>query len=63
MHPGFDRDYRHLLSQLIRKDRLPSQRRAEIESAIARDDRLAMVREAYLAMEDLASAGLFRTPG
>ena len=63
MHPGFDRDYRHLLSQLIRKDRLPPQRRTEIESALARGDRLAMVREAYLAMEELASAGLFRNVG
>jgi diguanylate cyclase (GGDEF)-like protein len=63
MHPGFDRDYRHLLSQLIRRGSLSSQRRSEIETVLARGDRFAMVREAYLAMEDLANAGEFRKIG
>jgi len=63
MHPGFDRDYRHLLSQLIRRDPLSPRRRAQIEDALARGDRFAMVREAYLAMEELAGAELFRNVG
>ncbi len=63
MHPGFDRDYSYLLSQLLPKNRLSSRRRAEMESALARGDRFAVVREAYLAMEELTSTGMFQSVG
>jgi diguanylate cyclase (GGDEF)-like protein len=63
MHPGLDRDYRHLLSRLIPKEYLTPQRQAEIESALVLGDRIGMVREAYLAMEELVRGGVFRNVG
>jgi diguanylate cyclase (GGDEF)-like protein len=63
MHPGIDRDYRYLLSRLIPRHLLSSGRRAEMEGALARGERLELVKEAYLAMEELVGKGIFTSDG
>lgn len=63
MHPGIERDYRYLLSRLIPRQLLSSGRRTEMERALARGDRLELVREAYLAMEELVGKGAFAAEG
>jgi diguanylate cyclase (GGDEF)-like protein len=63
MQPGFDRDYRYLLSQLIPRHRLSPMRREGIRSALADGNRFQMVREAYLSMEELAGTGVFSQDG
>ena len=63
MHQGIDRDYRYLLSRLIPRQLLSSGRRAEMERVLAGGDRLDLVREAYLAMEELVGKGAFTSGG
>lgn len=60
MHRGMNRDYRYLLSRLIPRHLLSTERLAGIERALDGGDRRAIVAEAYRAMEELAAAGVFR---
>ncbi len=59
MQRGIERDYRYLLSRIVPRQLLPIERRAELESVLARGDRFDLVREAYLSMEELARSGAF----
>jgi diguanylate cyclase (GGDEF)-like protein len=63
MHQGIERDYRYLLSRLIPRQLLSSGRRTEMERVLARGDRHELVREAYLAMEELVGKGAFTSDG
>jgi len=63
MHPGMDRDYRFLLSRLIPRQLLSPGRRGEMERVLDHGDRLELVREAYLAMEELVGSGAFASGG
>ncbi len=60
MHRGIERDYRYLLSRIIPRHLLSAERRAELEEILEGGDRFALVRTAYLSMEDLARAGAFQ---
>jgi diguanylate cyclase (GGDEF)-like protein len=59
MHRGIERDYRYLLSRIIPRHLLSTERRAELEGILASGDRFDLVREAYLSMEELARTGAF----
>ena len=63
MHPSLNRDYRYLLTELIPRHLLSSQRLAGIEGALARGDRLELVGEAYRALEELVAKDVFRRDG
>lgn len=63
MHPGFEKDYRYLLSRLIPGNLLSSERLEGIRSALASGDRVEMIRAAHLALEELCSKGVFRRDG
>src|SRR5512136_483714 len=61
MHRGIERDYRYLLSRIVPRHLLSAERRAELEDILEGGDRFALVRTAYLSMEDLARSGAFQT--
>ena len=63
MHPGIDRDYRYLLSRIVPRERLSAGRRSAVEEALRAGERLACIREAYLALEELCERGAFRRGG
>ncbi len=63
MHPSLNKDYRYLLTQLVPRHLLSSQRLAGIEAALARGERLELVGEAYRAMEELVAKDVFRRDG
>jgi diguanylate cyclase (GGDEF)-like protein len=63
MQSRFDKDYRFLLGRLIPRYLLSSQRIEGIQAALAGTDRLEMVRQAYLSLEELASKGVYRKGG
>lgn len=60
MHPGFAKDYRYLLSKLIPRQLLSSQRLNGLLRALESSDRLEMIREAYFSLEELVGRGVFR---
>jgi diguanylate cyclase (GGDEF)-like protein len=60
MHPGYEKDYRYLLSKLIPRQLLSSQRIDGLLRALDSNDRLEMIREAYFSLEELAGRGIFR---
>lgn len=57
MHPGFEKDYRYLLSALLPRQYLSQERLESVETALASGFRSAIVRESWMAMEELADAG------
>ena len=59
MHQGFEKDYAYLLSKLIPRQFLSAERLEGIRRAVSSRNRLEMVGEAYRAMEELASKGIF----
>jgi diguanylate cyclase (GGDEF)-like protein len=59
MQRGIERDYRYLLSRIVPRHLLSIERRAELEAILASGGRFELVREAYLAMEELARTGSF----
>ena len=59
MHHGFEKDYRFLLSRLIPRHLLSSKRIEGIRSALASGIRAELVREAWLAMEELVSLRVY----
>lgn len=63
MHRDVERDYRYLLSRLIPRERLSPERRAAVEGAVGSLDRLTLLREAYLAMEELRGRAIFHGEG
>jgi diguanylate cyclase (GGDEF)-like protein len=60
MQRGIERDYRYLLSRIIPRHLLSIERRAGLEGVIESGERFDLVREAYLAMEELSRNGAFR---
>ncbi len=63
MHPGFEKDYRYLLSRLIPRYLLSSQRIEGIRNALDGRDRLEIIRQAYLSLEELAAKGVYLRRG
>jgi diguanylate cyclase (GGDEF)-like protein len=59
MHQGFEKDYAYLLSKLIPRQFLSSERLAGVRRALSGGNRLEMIDEAYRAMEELAAKGVF----
>ncbi len=59
MHPGLNKDYKFLLSRLIPRQLLSPDRIKGILDAIAGNERLPLVREAYRCMEELVQTGSF----
>jgi diguanylate cyclase (GGDEF)-like protein len=59
MHHGFKKDYRFLLSRLIPRHLLSSKRVEGIGDALASGTRAELVREAWLAMEELVSLRVY----
>jgi len=60
MHRGLEKDYRYLLSHIIPSRLLSSKRVEEIRSAVSQGDRLTLIRQAYLAMQELVVKGVMR---
>lgn len=60
MHPGFEKDYRYLLSKLIPRQLLSSQRLDGLLRALESSDRMEMIREAYFSLEELVGRGVYR---
>ena len=63
MSSHIERDYRFLLNNLIPRHLLSSERMEGIAGAGRSGDRLALVRESILAMEELAKRGIFERSG
>lgn len=63
MHPEFEKDYRYLLQRLIPRNLLSSERLEGIRRALDSGDRFAMIRAAYLSLEELCSKEVFRRDG
>ncbi len=63
MQQGFEKDYKFLLYNLIPREYLSGERKRGINKAIALDERVLMLKESYLAMEELSRKGLFRRRG
>jgi len=63
VHHDIERDYRFLLSRLVPREELSPERRTELERVVACGDRAALVREAYLTMEELQSRSLYQGEG
>ena len=63
MHSPFERDYRYLLSRLIPRHLLSSQRIQGIQGALAGNERFEMIRQAYLSLEELAAKGVYGKGG
>lgn len=60
MHQGFEKNYSYLLTKLIPRHLLSPERLAGVNHALGQGSRGEMVRQAYLALEELASRGIFR---
>jgi diguanylate cyclase (GGDEF)-like protein len=60
MHRGFEKDYRYLLSHLLPRHLLSSNRLEGILDALAGDSREEQVKEAYYSLEELTRKGYFR---
>jgi len=63
MHSGIAKDYLFLLTNLIPRHLLSSERIEGILDATATGDRLNIVRESFLAMEELVRRGIFERSG
>jgi diguanylate cyclase (GGDEF)-like protein len=63
MQSKFNKDYRFLLQRLIPRYLLSSQRIEGIQAALSGTDRLEMIRQAYLSLEELTSKGVYRKQG
>jgi diguanylate cyclase (GGDEF)-like protein len=59
MHHGFEKDYRFLLSELVPSHLLSSNRISGIEKALASGIRGDLMREAWLAMDELVSLRIY----
>ena len=59
MHHGFEKDYRFLLSRLIPRHLLSSKRIEGIRNALDSGIRTELIREAWLAMEELVSLRVY----
>ncbi len=59
MHHGFEKDYRFLLSRLIPRHLLSSNRIEGIRNALDSGIRTELIREAWLAMEELVSLRVY----
>ncbi len=59
MRPGFDKDYQYLLADLIPRHLLSHDRTEGILDALTGGNHSKMVKEAFLAMEELISIGEF----
>jgi len=59
MHQGFEKDYRFLLSRLIPRHLLSSRRIEGIGTALASGLRAELIREAWLAMDELVSLRIY----
>jgi diguanylate cyclase (GGDEF)-like protein len=59
MHHGFEKDYRFLLSRLIPRNLLSSKRIEGIRNALDSGIRTELIREAWLAMEELVSLRVY----
>lgn len=60
MYSPIERDYRYLLTRLIPRYLLSSQRIEGIQGALAGNNRFEMVRQAYLSLEELEAKGVYR---
>jgi len=60
MHQGFEKDYRYLLSHIIPSNLLSSKRVEKIRIALEEGDRLSLIREAYLSIQELVAKGYMR---
>ena len=63
MHHGFEKDYRFLLSRLIPRHLLSSKRIEGIRNALSSGIRAELIREAWLAMEELVSLRIYDRGG
>ncbi len=59
MHHGFEKDYRFLLSKLIPVHLLSSKRIEGIRNALASGIRVELIRESWLAMDELVSLRIY----
>ena len=59
MHHGFEKDYRFLLSELIPSHLLSSMRIEGIRNALASGIRAELIRETWLAMDELVSLRIY----
>lgn len=60
MHPGFEKDYRYLLSTLIPRHVLSSERIEGILGALDSGARRDLLRESFLTMEELVKRGVMK---
>jgi diguanylate cyclase (GGDEF)-like protein len=60
MHQGFEKNYSYLLTKLIPRHLLSPERLAGVDHALGSGIREEMVKQAYLALEELASREVFR---
>ncbi|RKZ05608.1 hypothetical protein DRQ05_06145, partial [bacterium] len=60
MHQGFEKDYRYLLSHIIPSNLLSSKRVEKIRAALEEGDRLSLIREAYLSIQELVAKGYMK---
>lgn len=63
MQQGFIKSYRYLLSNLIPREHLSKERVQGIEDAVASRKRTTLLREAFLAMEELSKRGIYEREG
>lgn len=59
MNPYMDKDYRFLLSRLIPRHLLSVERDKAVSEALSSNTRSRLVRQAYLAMEELSASGIY----
>lgn len=59
MHQGFEKDYSYLLTKLIPRKLLSPERLSGVNRALGLGRRGELVRQAYLALEELAEKGAF----
>jgi len=63
MHQGIEKDYRYLLSKLVPIHLLSSKRAEEVRIAVKEGDRLTLIRQAYLALQELVVKGVMEREG
>jgi diguanylate cyclase (GGDEF)-like protein len=59
MHQGFEKDYSYLISKLIPRHLLSTERLAGIREALASGGRIELIGAAYSSMEELVGKGVF----
>ena len=60
MQQGFEKDYSYLLTKLIPRHLLSPERLTGVNHALGSGSRGELIRQAYLALEELAARGIFR---